>query len=131
MAIELLTGSLVIITAMYAVFTYRIMRANERTVQAVREQSENTVRPYLDIGAVTPPNSHMFMLRIANTDGRAPRTSAWNSIETSSSTGRRTERIFERRRRSPRRSSSCHPAASFVSASRLVHSSWAMHSTRP
>ena len=67
MAIELLTGALVIITAMYVVITYRIMRANERTVQAIIEQNENTVRPYLDIGAITPPNSHMFMLRIANT----------------------------------------------------------------
>ena len=67
MAIEILTGALVIITAMYAAFTYRIMRANDRTVQAVHEQIENAVRPYVDIGVITPPNSHMFMLRIANT----------------------------------------------------------------
>ena len=67
MAIEILTGALVIITATYAVFTYRIMRANDRTVQAVHDQNENAVRPYVDIGVVTPPNSHMFMLRIANT----------------------------------------------------------------
>lgn len=67
MTIELLTGALVVITAMYAVFTHRIMRANERTVQAVHEQNENAVRPYLDIGVITPPNSHMFMLRIGNT----------------------------------------------------------------
>jgi hypothetical protein len=65
--IEILTGVLVVITAMYAVFTYRIMRANERTVEAVREQGEAALRPYLDIGAITPPNSHMFLLRIANT----------------------------------------------------------------
>lgn len=67
MAIEILTGALVIITAMYAVFTFRIMRANERTVQAIHDQSENALRPYVDIGVITPPNSHMFMLRVANT----------------------------------------------------------------
>jgi hypothetical protein len=65
--IELLTGALVIITAIYAWITYRIMRANERTVQVVRDQNEAALRPYVDIGVVTPPNSHMFMLRIANT----------------------------------------------------------------
>ena len=67
MAIAVLTGVLVFITAAYAWFTYRIMRANERTVEAVREQGEMVIRPYLEISAVAPPNSHMFMLRIANT----------------------------------------------------------------
>jgi len=65
--IDLLTGVLVIVTAIYAAFTFRIMRANERTVQAIHEQNENTTRPYVDIGVITPPNSHMFMLRIVNT----------------------------------------------------------------
>lgn len=66
MAIEILTCALVIITAVYAVITYR-MRANERTVEAVREQGEAALRPYVVIGAITPENSHLFFLRIANT----------------------------------------------------------------
>jgi hypothetical protein len=65
-SIEILTAVLVVITGLYAFFTFKIMRANEKTLEAVRLQTEAALRPYLDIGVITPPNSHMFMLRIAN-----------------------------------------------------------------
>lgn len=67
MTIEILTGALVIITGFYAWITFRIMRANERTLQAMRDQNTSLVRPYVNIGVLTPPHSVLFFLRIANT----------------------------------------------------------------
>jgi hypothetical protein len=66
-AIEILTGSLVAITGFYAWVTFRIMKANERALAAMRQQAEALTRPYISIGLVTVPNSHIFYLRIANT----------------------------------------------------------------
>jgi hypothetical protein len=69
LAIELLTGALVVITGFYAWATYRIMKANERTVASMREQTEALTRPYVTIGLLVPTNSHLFYLRIGN-DGK-------------------------------------------------------------
>ena len=66
MTIELLTVALVAITAFYACVTFRIMRANERTVSAMREQTEALVRPYVTVAVMTVPDSPVFYLRIAN-----------------------------------------------------------------
>jgi hypothetical protein len=66
-AIEVLTSLLVIITAFYAWVTFRIMKANERTVAAMGSQIELATRPYVALGLVTIPNSNMFCLRVANT----------------------------------------------------------------
>jgi hypothetical protein len=66
LTIDLLTGALVVITAFYAFVTFRIMRANERTVSAMGDQIESVTRPYIDVGLLTVPNSHLFYLRVAN-----------------------------------------------------------------
>jgi len=44
---------LVIITAFYAWVTFRIMKANERTVAAMHSQIESATRPYVALGLVT------------------------------------------------------------------------------
>ena len=46
---ELLTSVFVVITGVYAWITFRIMKANERTVASVREQTESLNRPYVTI----------------------------------------------------------------------------------
>ena len=66
MAIELLTGALVVITGFYAWVTFRIMRANERTVAAMGDQVDSVTRPYVNVGLLTLPNSHIFYLRVTN-----------------------------------------------------------------
>lgn len=66
LTIELLTGALVVITGVYAWLTFRIMKATEQAVAVMSEQIESVTRPYLDIGLVTVPRSHIFFLRIAN-----------------------------------------------------------------
>jgi hypothetical protein len=67
MAITVLTALLVVITGFYAWVTHRIMRANERTVAVMKEQVDALTRPYVTVGLVIVPNSHIFYLRIANT----------------------------------------------------------------
>jgi hypothetical protein len=42
------------------------MQANQRTLTALQDQTEATLRPYVSISAVTVPNV-IFYLRIANT----------------------------------------------------------------
>ncbi len=66
MAIELLTGALVAITFFYAWVTFRIMKANERTVAAMRDQIDSVTRPYVNVGVLTVPNSYLFYLRVTN-----------------------------------------------------------------
>ena len=66
MAIELLTAALVAITGFYAWVTFRIMKANEEIVSATRDQIEAMTRPYVNVGLLTVPNSHLFYLRLAN-----------------------------------------------------------------
>nr|QEO74137.1 hypothetical protein [uncultured bacterium] len=74
MTIELLTAALVVITAVYAWVTFRMMRTSERTLQAMRDQSEASLRPYVTVSAFTVPNNFLFFLRISNTG----RTAAQN-----------------------------------------------------
>jgi hypothetical protein len=64
--IELLTSLLVLITAFYAWVTYRILKANERVVETMREQSEATYRPYVTVTLRLEPDNPIFYLRIAN-----------------------------------------------------------------
>lgn len=63
---EFLTALLVIITGFYAWVTYRILKANERVVEAMREQSEATYRPYVTVSPFLEPDNPIFFLRIAN-----------------------------------------------------------------
>lgn len=64
--IELLTALLVLITAFYAWATYRILKANEHVVEAMREQAEATFRPYVIVTVRLEPDNPIFYLRVAN-----------------------------------------------------------------
>ena len=67
MVIETLTGILVVVTAIYAFFTLRILNANNNAVKAMNRQSEAFTRPYLTVAPFIPPRTHMIFLRISNT----------------------------------------------------------------
>lgn len=68
---EWLTFVLVIITAFYAWATFRILRANESVVSAMREQTEVQLRPYV-IATVAPRiGTTLMVLEIQNT-GKSP-----------------------------------------------------------
>ena len=60
MAIEVLTGLLVIITGFYAWVTYKMLTA-------LQQQAEAVTRPYLTINVFSEPKDVLFYLRIANT----------------------------------------------------------------
>ena len=64
---EQLTAALVVITGIYAVLTYGIMRANRQTVAAMNAQTEALSRPYLSISPFTLPENAIVFLRISNT----------------------------------------------------------------
>jgi len=64
---ELLTAGYLAVTIFYAWATFKIMQANQRTLTALQDQTEATLRPYVSISAVTVPNNVVFYLRIANT----------------------------------------------------------------
>lgn len=51
--IEFLTALLVIITAFYAWVTYKMLKANERVVETMRNEFEAMQRPYITM--VIPP----------------------------------------------------------------------------
>ena len=80
--IAVLTGILVVITAFYAWVTFRILRANERVVEAMREQSEATYRPYVTVAPFLEPDNPIFYLRIANL-GKTAATDLHLSIDRS------------------------------------------------
>lgn len=80
--IEFLTSLLVAITAFYAWATYRILKANERVVEAMREQSEAVYRPYVTVTLRLEPDNPIFYLRIANL-GKTPATDLRLSIDRS------------------------------------------------
>ena len=62
-----LTLSLVLITAFYAWATFRILRANEGVVNAMREQTEAQLRPYVVASAGTRTGTTLLILEIQNT----------------------------------------------------------------
>lgn len=64
--IEFLTALLVIITAFYAWVTYRMLKANECVVDAMRAQSEAAYRPYVSVTPFLEPDNPIFYLRITN-----------------------------------------------------------------
>lgn len=64
--IELLTAALVLITGFYAWVTFRILRANEAAVAAVRDQSERMSRPYISVSTFVYTGSIDLFLRISN-----------------------------------------------------------------
>ncbi|MCC6713061.1 MAG: hypothetical protein IT344_06840 [Candidatus Dadabacteria bacterium] len=65
--IEVLTGLLVFITGLYALFTYKILKANQSVVTEMQNQNEALRRPYIVISPALFPNNIIFFLRIRNT----------------------------------------------------------------
>ncbi|MFC1643659.1 hypothetical protein ACFL1F_01090 [Chlamydiota bacterium] len=63
----ILTAILVVITGVYVWLTFRILKANEKTVVFMRDQSESLTRPYVNISVVIYPQNSLFYLKIANT----------------------------------------------------------------
>lgn len=89
---EFLTALLVVITGFYAWVTYRILKANERVVEAMREQSEASYRPYVIVTPFLEPDNPIFYLRIANL-GKTAATDLRLAIDRSFfSFGERSER---------------------------------------
>ena len=65
--IEILTGLLVVITGTYALFTFKILKANENIVKQMRTQQEAMFRPYVSISPIVFPENIIFFLKIKNT----------------------------------------------------------------
>ena len=66
MITEFLTGVLVIITAIYAYLTHRMVKASEGSLEAVRSQSEAMLRPYLSVAPWIRPHALFLYLRVTN-----------------------------------------------------------------
>lgn len=66
MTMEILTGILALITAIYAYLTHRMAKASEASVEAVRQQSEDALRPYISISPLIRPQALFLYLRVAN-----------------------------------------------------------------
>jgi hypothetical protein len=64
---DILTGVLTAITGYYAYLTSRILKANERAVAAMVEQTVQANRPYIVVAPFLKPRSIMMYLRISNT----------------------------------------------------------------
>jgi hypothetical protein len=67
MIIEILTGILVIVSAIYAYLTFRMAKASEASVEAVKQQSEAMLRPYISVSPFIRPHALFLYLRVANT----------------------------------------------------------------
>lgn len=65
--IEMFSGILAITTIVYAVLTYKILKANEHIVREMQRQLEALRRPYVSISPVLFPESPTFYLKIKNT----------------------------------------------------------------
>lgn len=72
--IDFLTAILVIVTAIYSYLTYKMAKASEASVEAIREQSESMLRPYVSVSPYIRPQTTILYLRIENTG----RTAAGN-----------------------------------------------------
>lgn len=66
MVLEILTFILVIITAIYAYLTYRLVKASEASVETIKIQSEAMLRPYIVITSFIRPHTPILYLRIRN-----------------------------------------------------------------
>lgn len=65
--IDYLTAILVFVTSIYSYLTYKMVKASEASVQAVREQSEAMLRPYVGVSPYVRPHTTILYLRIENT----------------------------------------------------------------
>jgi len=66
-----LTLALVVITAFYAWVTSRIQRANERVVEAMQQQTEAQLRPYVVVAPTVRAGTTLVCLEVQNT-GKSP-----------------------------------------------------------
>ena len=66
-----LTLALVLITAFYAWATFRILKANESVVEAMRQQTEAQTRPYVVVAPSVRTGTTLVCLEIQNT-GKSP-----------------------------------------------------------
>jgi hypothetical protein len=69
-----ITLALAVITAFYAWATFRILRANEGVVAAMREQIESQLRPYIEVSVAPRTGTTLLCLFIKNT-GKSPAVS--------------------------------------------------------
>lgn len=67
MVIEYLTAILALITAIYAYLTYRMAKASEASVEAVHDQSEAMLRPYITVAPFIRSHTPFLYLRVKNT----------------------------------------------------------------
>lgn len=67
MILEYLTAILAFITAIYAYLTYRMAKSSEASVDAMREQSEAMLRPYITVTTFIRSHTPFLYLRISNT----------------------------------------------------------------
>ncbi len=79
-ATDYLTLSLVVITGFYAWATFRILRANEGVVAAMREQTEAQLRPYITISVFSRSGTNFLILSIKNS-GKSPALNLSLSID--------------------------------------------------
>lgn len=70
---DIATTVLAVITAIYVLITYLILRANQRTVAIMAEQVDAMSRPFVTVTAFLPPELIIFSLKIANTGKTAAR----------------------------------------------------------
>jgi len=63
---EILTGALVVITAVYAYLTHRMASASEASVFLMKTQIDAISRPYIVISLVKRPNNPFIHLRVEN-----------------------------------------------------------------
>lgn len=66
MVLEILTATLVLVTASYAILTYRLVKANEEMVEHMKSQMEDLNRPLITATILTEPDNPIFYLLIAN-----------------------------------------------------------------
>lgn len=67
MVIDYLTAILVFITAIYAYLTHRMTKASEASVEAIRDQSEAMLRPYITAAPFIRLHTTLLYLRVKNT----------------------------------------------------------------
>lgn len=66
-ATDWLTLALVIITAVYAAATFRILKANQAAVQVVQEQTTALMRPYISVEVTARTGTTLLVLSVKNT----------------------------------------------------------------
>jgi len=64
---EYLTAALAVITGIYAYLTHKIAKASEASVDAIREQSEAMLRPYVTVAPFVRSHTPVIYLRVENT----------------------------------------------------------------